>query len=160
MKKYTILLTLLLFVFALAIVWLSMRVNDLEQSAGQSDEPELHVLMSQMQTHLHKLSLATEASNLRLSEFYLHELEEVMEVITASDIEYEGNPVSMLTNEMLLPAFEELDQAVDQQDWPLARQRRSAAVQSCNSCHQATGFGEIVITDGVEVNPFNQEFGM
>jgi hypothetical protein len=153
------LLIILLCIMLIAISgWLWSKVNHLEQTLALQNEPGLYETMTQMQTIIHKLTYAVDHENEALVDFYIHELEEATEIIIESDIIYHGEAVGQLTEYMLEPVIEELEDAVISGDWNFVRERKSAVIQACNSCHVATGYSSIVITDKAEMNPFNQDF--
>ena len=60
---------------------------------------------------------------------------------------------------MLTPAVESLEEAVKAGDAALFRTRYPALVQTCNACHQGTGYGFIHVTEpDLALNPWNQNF--
>lgn len=141
---------------------LSSLVLSLALSLGaavsvQADEaPDMIDNMVAMQYFLHKLGLSLDAGHHELADFYAHELEETIE--EAQKIEtYHDHPIGELVTAMLLPPFEKLEDAVEENRTGLARSRFDEVVEACNACHAATGyeFIRIVPTDH---NPFMQSF--
>jgi hypothetical protein len=122
-------------------------------------EPGLAVLMERMQTYTHKLQLSMAAENAPLAGFYLHELEETAEFIIENIESYDDQPVGQLTAQMFMPAVELLEDAVDDADWAAGEQRFGALMEACNSCHVASGHGEIRIVPASS-NPFAQDFAV
>jgi len=120
-------------------------------------EPGVATLMERMLTYIHKLQLSVAARNAPLADFYLHELEETAEYIAEHVESYDDQPVGLLTEQMLLPAIEELEDAVEDADWAIGDKRFAALLESCNSCHVASGYGEIRIVPA-SGNPFAQDF--
>lgn len=120
------------------------------------DEPALVDNMGAMQYFLHKLSLSIGARNTELADFYAHELEETIE--EAEEIkEYKGNRIGLMVKSMLVPPFEALEDAIDAGDWSDIDARLSEVIDSCNACHQQSGFGYIRIAPTAQ-NPFMQSF--
>lgn len=158
MNRFSAFQTLLLLLVTVGLVWLWIRVGDLEQESPSELDPEVHVLMREMQTHLHKLSFSVLEENEALTHFYLHELEEVIGDLSDNELTYEGYEISQLTRQMLQPAFSAVDEAADRGEWEQIQGRLNSLVQTCNSCHMATDHGEIVIRGRAEQNPFNQDF--
>ncbi|AKS40425.1 hypothetical protein [Wenzhouxiangella marina] len=118
-------------------------------------EPGLIRNMMDMQYFSHKLGLAIDAGHIELADFYAHEIEETLE--QAASIEsYKGQPVGQLVEGMLEPAFERLEDALDEAP-DQASARFDALIQACNACHQATGFGLIRLQRRHD-NPFMQDF--
>jgi mono/diheme cytochrome c family protein len=119
--------------------------------------PGLAASMEKMQTYTHKLQLSVEARNAPLADFYLHELEEVTEHVVDNIAHYREYPIGDLTREMLVPAIEALEDAVDERAWDEADAGFSRMLEACNTCHQATGHGAIRIAPAT-MNPFAQDF--
>jgi hypothetical protein len=158
MKSQNILLySLIAFLFLLTF-GLYTKVQSLESEIHELKKPELYVIMNQMLEQVHKLSYSVGYENSELADFYIHELEEAIEDIIDADVEYGGQPVGQLTQTMLLPALELLEDALDARDWMQVREKLGVLVQSCNNCHAATGYSSIVVLEKAEVNPFNQKF--
>ena len=59
--------------------------------------------------------------------------------------EYDGFPVGKLAKSMLLPKYEQLDQAVDKADIKTAQHKLDELIETCNQCHQTTEHGYVVI---------------
>ena len=132
-------------------------------TAGSSEPaseyvPGLAIQMKDMAYWTHKLGLSIEAENDRLADFYHHELEEATEYLVETKAEYKGLPIAQLIDAMMAPVVEELEEALDNGDWPGVRRSYNMLIQSCNSCHAATGYGQIIITSGFGNNPFNMNF--
>lgn len=120
------------------------------------EEPALVENMGAMQYFLHKLSLSVAARNAELADFYAHELEETIE--EAEEIkEYKGKRIGQMVGSMLVPPFEALEDAIDSGDWAEVDARLSSVIESCNLCHQQSGFGYIRIAPTTQ-NPFMQSF--
>ncbi len=134
------------------------KVSVLEQKVIDLSKPGLYETMTQMQQITHKLSYAIEFENEALVDFYIHELEELTEDLIESGLVYHDHPVAELTQSMLEPAIERLEDAAETSDWITTRNQFSRLINSCNSCHAATGYPDIVITERSESNPFNQRF--
>ena len=134
------------------------KVSVLEQKVADQSEPGLYETMTQMQQISHKLSYAIEFENKALVDFYIHELEELTEEIIDARVVYHDYPVWELTESMLEPSIDQLEDAVELSDWNMVRDQFRILINSCNSCHASTGYPEIIITDRSESNPFNQRF--
>lgn len=124
--------------------------------AAEGEEPGLLETMSMLQTMAHKASLSIDHKNAPLLDFYAHELEEFIE--QAEGIEsYDGQPVGQLVKSMLTPKFEEFEKAEETGDWGKISKSFDTLIDSCNSCHTATGFGYINI-ERSKKNPYMQSF--
>lgn len=152
-------LLLIVCIFLIFITgWLWLKVNHLEQTVAEHAKPGLYEVMTQMQTVVHKMNYAIEFGNKDLMDFYIHELEELSDELIDADVYYHEHPVGQLTNTILYPTIEALEDAVDSGIWLDVREKNSILVQSCNSCHITTGYESIIILDKAEANPFNQDF--
>ena len=127
-------------------------------SAGAA-EPGLAMLMERMQTYTHKLQLSVAARNAPLAGFYLRELEETAEFIAENIETYHDYPIGPLTTQMLMPAVELLEEAVDDADWAASEQRFGAMLEACNTCHVASGQAAVRIVPA-SGNPFAQDFSV
>ena len=117
---------------------------------------ELVEYMRRLQYFAHKVGLAIEAKNEPLADFYLHELDEIIEKLR--DVKaYDGYPISKLANQLLEPAFDKLERRVEGQQFSQAQADYEALLKACNSCHQATKHGYIKIEKRLD-NPFLQSF--
>lgn len=121
-------------------------------------EPGLALQMHYLQVWTHKLGLSIEAENMELADFYHHELEDATEDLIDSIPEYKDIEIARLTETMLVPILEQLEDALEAGNWSDIRSNYSALITSCNACHAATGYGYIKITEGFGNNPFNQSF--
>ncbi|MDP2497037.1 MAG: hypothetical protein Q8W44_03495 [Candidatus Palauibacterales bacterium] len=123
-----------------------------------AEEAELARYMANLQRWTHKAALALEARNVELADFYLHEVEETVGTVQEEAPEYEGYPVGELTGELLVPAVDSLDTALDRGDWPAVARRVEALQQACNDCHEATDHGFVRIDLRDLPNPYAQRF--
>jgi hypothetical protein len=124
-----------------------------------ADDLGLVMLMERLQTYAHKLQLSVEARNAPLASFYLHELEETIEVIAENIPHYDEHPVGELTGGMLLPAVERLEDSVDAADWVDSDANFLDLVRACNACHLVTGHGFVRIAPATG-NPYAQDFAV
>lgn len=124
-------------------------------SEGEGDV-ELVDNMSQLQYFSHKAALSIDAENRQLVDFYVHELEEMLEQ-TESIESYDGHPIGELAGAMLGPAVEDLEDALDEGEWPAINEAYDGMINSCNACHQATEHGYIKVERSSE-NPYMQDF--
>jgi len=129
------------------------------EAEGQMEEAELAVHMSQLQRWTHKTTLALQARNPDLADFYMHEVEESVETIKEDVPTYEGYAIADRIDEILTPSVEALDGALDDRNWSAIDARLADLAQSCNQCHEVTDHGFIVIDLEDVPNPYSQEFG-
>lgn len=147
-------------VLAALLLALVLSTQALVPVKDSDDEPELALLMGDLQRLTHKLALSADACNTELAAFYLHESLEQLQKIQTQAPEYEGQPVAVLIDRMARPSYSAMQQAVESKSNDRERLLTAldAIIQNCNACHIATQRPKLRITRGTEVNPFNQSF--
>ena len=125
-------------------------------SCTSTEKEEYHLVdkMTSYQYYSHKLWLSGEARNSELIDFYLHEMEEVAEELIDKKVQYDGYDIGNLTEKMLLPAIERLEESNDSINFSKNYQ---LLIKACNSCHIATDHSYIEISIPKN-NPYNQKF--
>jgi cytochrome c553 len=122
------------------------------------DPGELAPYMGLLQRYADKLYFAGRNANWPLADFYHHELEETAEEIIGAGFDADGHDVGPLMDAMLLPALQQIDQAVGAADAAGFESAYAALVQACNNCHQNTGYGFIRLTIPERTGYPNQDF--
>lgn len=112
--------------------------------------------MGNLQYFTHKMTLAIDADNQPLADFYAHELEEYLED-TLKVESYHDKPIGKLAKAMLVPAFENLEKDIKANKLRKASDKVDAMINACNACHNATGYNFIAIERRSD-NPFMQKF--
>ncbi len=126
-------------------------------AADDTEEVELAVLMGEMQRHSAKLGYALDARNQRLAEFYLHEVEEIVEELLEIE-DHDGIQVRAAASPIVPPLVEALHQSLENADWAATSQAYSALIEGCNRCHSATEHEFIVVLEPEGPPPYNQAF--
>ncbi|MFB6097605.1 MAG: hypothetical protein ABEK84_00525, partial [Salinibacter sp.] len=126
--------------------------------AKEEEEAELASHMSTLQRWTHKATLALQARNGKLADFYLHEMKETVETVREEVPTYEGHPVADLTKQILDPSLKALDSAVDQRAWKMIDKRVDGLARACNRCHAQTDHGFIRVDLEDVPNPYAQDF--
>lgn len=116
--------------------------------------------MGYYQRFSHKLWLAGKNKNWELAEFYTHELEEVTENLIEGDVIHENYNISNLSESMLLPKIEKLEEAIRQQNEVLFLENYELMISSCNLCHNTTKHNFIKITTPNDSTNWNQDFSV
>ena len=124
--------------------------------AKADDDIELVSHMSAMQYLSHKTGLAIDHKNPELAKFYAHELEEQIEQVEEID-SYDGHPIGDLTRSILVPAFEQLEAALDAGQWEKSSTSFDAFIDKCNDCHKSSDHDYIQIRRSTS-NPYMQSF--
>lgn len=128
------------------------KVNEGQQT------PELAEYMQYIRRYTHKLSLSVKARNGELADFYMHELQASALAVKQDVPGYEGYDIAYFMGFMLDPAIDSLRTALKTRNWSKIETEIDNTINSCNSCHNATGHGFIQVTAGYEKNPYNQVF--
>lgn len=136
---------------------------DQNQSNGQviHDEenvPELAEYMSIMQYYTHKFALGVDARNQELAQFYFNEIRALSDQIKEDIPGYEGYDIARFMGIFLDPAIQPVADALENNNWEETRSQVIKLVNSCNSCHNATGHGFVKVSPGFDKNPYNQDF--
>ncbi|MGH1373275.1 MAG: hypothetical protein ACRBBW_14635 [Cellvibrionaceae bacterium] len=138
------------------IAFLIAATATITMHSAYADEVALIDTMKGLQYFTHKTSLAVDAKNAPLAEFYTHELEELLEELTTVP-SYHGQPIAKLSDALLKQSFERLETAIKKQQWPQSSQALDLMIDSCNQCHKATQHGFIEIQRQSH-NPYFQKF--
>jgi len=126
----------------------TVTTADLEALEARMEErfaPGLHSLMMELQHRHATLWFAGEAENWPLVDYFLHEMEELIEDIEEIHPVYREVPVAEMLAEMTVPAIELLEEAVEREDrgaFVAAYDRLTAA---CNACHVASDRDAVVM---------------
>ncbi|MFN2239175.1 MAG: hypothetical protein ABR524_07270 [Thermoanaerobaculia bacterium] len=120
-------------------------------------EPALAALMGELQRHTMKLGYAIEGENPELAEFYLHEIEEVLESLEGIE-EYDGMLVADNARTIMRPLLPPLRAGIAGNDTSAISRSYQSMLDGCNRCHTATDHEFIVITRPAGPPPFNQDF--
>ena len=112
--------------------------------------------MGAFQYYSHKTSLAIDHKNKKLASFYVHEIEHTLKDVMAIE-SFDDHPVGKLARNILHPAFEELEQALESDSWNAISGKFDQVIQACNHCHKTTDHGFIHIQKQSD-NPYMQSF--
>ncbi len=124
----------------------------------QGETPELAEYMQHIRRYTHKLSLSIEAQNGDLADFYMHELQASALAVKQDVPGYEGYDIAYFTELMFDPRVDSMRMALNSREWNRIDTELDKLVNSCNTCHNATGHGFINVTSGADKNPYNQVF--
>jgi hypothetical protein len=133
---------------------LQKKVDSLEQKLADTYKPGFGEFMSSIQMHHNKLWFAGENENWKLADFEIHEIIEAVESIK----KYQNERVESQKMEMLLPALDSVNLAIEQKNSTLFKSSYVSLTNTCNNCHRATNF-EFNVVKIPDVQPFsNQDF--
>ena len=122
-------------------------------------EPELADYMRELEVLTHKLGLAVDAVNLKLTQFYHREsFYKALEIVKVFP-NYEGDPVAKLMSSTLLDAYYNIKDGIDAQptDFEVLNHQYDTLVNRCNVCHAATDRAYLKVMRNHE-NPYLIDF--
>ncbi len=126
-------------------------------TANSEGDVALAQEMSHLQGFMHKTGLSLRAGNMEAADFYVHEIEETLDVVMTVE-EYDGYPIGELVKTMLVPSFESFEDALRSGDSTASLEAYLTVIETCNACHTVTAHGFIKIEDRSHTNPFMQSF--
>ena len=133
---------------------LQNRIDSLETKLADAYKPGLGDFMSGIQVHHNKLWFAGQSQNWELADFEIHEIEEAIEDIE----EYHKGRKEIEQIDMIKPALESLDEAIDKRDLIAFNTGFNILTNTCNACHQAAKH-EFIVIKIPDMQPFsNQDF--
>jgi hypothetical protein len=136
-----------------------MSCSQKEKKKEVEDYPVLET-MGYYQRFSQKLWLAGKNKNWELADFYTHELEEVTERLIEGDVIHDDYNLSNLSEQMLLPKIEKVEEAIRQKDEVLFLDNYKLMISSCNLCHNTTKHNFIRITIPDDSVKWNQDFAV
>jgi hypothetical protein len=98
-----------------------------------------------VQPHHIKVGLAGHTGNWPLAEYEAKELRETFEDVTTYQGAWHDFPIAKLVKTNLEPALDDLDKAVAAKNPANFKKAYDRVTAACNSCHQATSNGFVVI---------------
>jgi hypothetical protein len=126
----------------------AVREWRLQEVAAELEDrftPGLHSLMAELGQRHATLWFAGAAENWALADYYLHELEELIEDIEELHPVYREVPVAELLGEMTHPAVDGIEDAVWGADLEAFVRGYDELTRACNACHVASDRGALVI---------------
>jgi hypothetical protein len=106
---------------------------------------EIANYMNKFQLYANKLYFSGKAENWELAQFYVHEIEENMEVVEAANVQEDGIALSPLMRNMGLKSILPLEQAIAANDAKAFANAYDLLVANCNNCHNAAAHAYIKI---------------
>lgn len=133
---------------------LQKRVDSLEKKVAESYKPSFGEFMSGIQVHHNKLWFAGQNENWKLADFEIHEIMEA--IVNIKKYQKDRKESEMI--DMLNPALDNLDIAIEKQDPKLFKNIFISLTNTCNTCHRKTEF-EFNVVKIPDQPPFsNQDF--
>ncbi|PCH96964.1 MAG: hypothetical protein COB85_03100 [Bacteroidetes bacterium] len=129
---------------------------------GVMDEPEEPIevadIMTKLQRYMNKMWFAQSNSNWELTEFYIEEMEETMELLSASEVIEDNIDISGLMVKFGLNPLGKHEHIVKQKNVQLARSSYTDLVSNCNNCHKLSKHSFVIITEPVTPVYDNQDY--
>lgn len=147
MKNYLVIISIILL----------LSCNQKSEKQEVKEYPVLET-MGYYQRFSQKLWLAGTNKNWELANFYTHELEEVTENLIEGNVIHDDYNLSNLSESMLLPKIEKVEQAIRQKDEVLFLENYELLISSCNLCHNTTKHNFIKISIPNDSTTWNQRF--
>jgi hypothetical protein len=107
--------------------------------------PGLIEIMIVTQSHHTKLWLAGNAGNWELADYQVDELKEVLEDAGKFVPDYKGAPVGKMIDNLVMPPIADVESAVKARDRAKFTAAYDKLTAGCNTCHQGSNRGFIVI---------------
>ena len=132
-----------------------VQVENVSSADADLHEEEEHVevaiQMGRIQRYYQKWWAAGRAENAELAKFYLHEMEEAMEVVSDGNVSNEGVYVSNFMRIYGEKAFEKLETMLKRGSFNAMLAQGHLLVANCNACHVASGNSFIRIKGAKEL---------
>jgi hypothetical protein len=136
----------------------SPKASASNQDRPSSYLPGLGEFMGRIQVDHAKLWLAGEARNWELAGYQLSELKEVFSDVQDLVPRYHNIPVGDMIDAIITGTITELEDAIATRNFSKFSASYDGLTAACNSCHQATNRGFIVIRRPAQSNFGNQDF--
>jgi cytochrome c553 len=136
----------------------SQQKQQKASTQSEATTPELAEYMSTMHYYTHKFALAVDAEHQELAQFYFHEIRALSDEIKKDIPGYEGYDIARFMGIFMDPVIQPVEDALSNKNWENARSEVLNVIDSCNSCHNATGHGFVNVTPGFDKNPYSQDF--
>ena len=120
--------------------------------------PGLEQFMSAIQTEHAKLWYAGLARNWPLAAYQLGEIKEVMSDVQDLVPTFKDLPLAKMLDAVITGPIADIEKAIDGKDFSKFADGYRKLTAACNSCHQATGNGFIVIRIPLAPGFPNQDF--
>ena len=117
----------------------------LEDRLSERFTPGLHSLMMELQHRHATLWFAGEAENWPLTDYFLHELEELVGDIEELHSIYDEVHIADLLGDVTVPAVEAMEEAVEAVDLAAFVAAYDQLTMACNGCHTPADKAAIVI---------------
>src|ERR1700716_2420961 len=115
------------------------------EPAKEGYMPGLVEIMLTTQSHHAKLWRAGSVGNWELAAYQADELKEGLEEAGELVPDYKGIPVGKMVDDLIMPRIEEVESAIKARDRAKVAAASDKLTAACNSCHQGSNRGFIVV---------------
>jgi hypothetical protein len=136
----------------------SLKSMQADLASAKELAPGLGEYMTTIQLHAAKLWFAAKASNWRLAEYELHELEETMEVVKKLNVEKNGVKISNVMDGVLQTQVAQLEKSIKQKSPAEFQKFYDETLSACNGCHTESGHPFIQVIRPVAPPVTNQKW--
>jgi len=148
-------------IYLISIAVLGSCTKNLEEHNHSKQHIHSHELaedMLRMQIYMNKLYFSGKNENQELTDFYVHEIEEIMEKIIKQKVKYEGINIADYMGKIGLQQLERFEKGLDLKDSASYEKCYTAFVNACNACHTVSkhAYIKIKVPDSPVLN--NQEY--
>jgi hypothetical protein len=112
---------------------------------AKSYTPGIEQFMNVIQSEHAKLWFAGSARNWELAAYQLAEIKEIMSDVEDLYPKFKDLPLGQMLDNVITGPIADLEKALDAKDFAKFSAGFGKLTEACNSCHQATGNGFIVI---------------
>jgi hypothetical protein len=117
----------------------------ISEPAKEQPGPNLIDFMITIQHHHAKLWYAGNVRNWELADYQVDELKETLEDAGKLIPDYKGVPVRSMVDNLAMPPIEDIEGAIKAKDHPKFVAAYDKLTAACNSCHEGSKRGFIVI---------------
>jgi hypothetical protein len=143
---------------AAAIVMAASAGIAISEPAKEQHGPNLIDFMMTIQNHHAKLWYAGNARNWELADYQVDELKETLEDAGKLIPDYKGVPVRSMVDNLAMPPIEDIEGAIKAKDHTKFVAAYDKLTAACNSCHEGSKRGFIVIQRPADAAFPNQSF--
>jgi hypothetical protein len=120
--------------------------------------PGIEQFRNVIQNEHAKLWYAAQARNWELAAYQLGEIKEIMGDVQELYPKFKDLPLADMLDKVITDEIVVLEKAIDKKDFRSLAAGYAKLNEACNSCHQATGNGFVVIKTPKQPAFFNQDF--
>jgi len=128
------------------------------EEAPKAYIPGIEQFMNVIQTEHAKLWFAAQAKNWELADYQLGEIKEIMGDVQELYPKFKDLPLADMLDKVITTEIADLEKAIGKKDAKAFAAGFTKLSDACNSCHQATGMGFVVIKTPSQPAFFNQDF--